>query len=409
MSNKPDRATHSAIALSYRTLYGKLFASLFSRFGSAQVTVIEDAIQNAFYKSLKSWKPDRIPENQENWLFVVARNDVLNQIKRKNLSQASLQQMADHTALPEDTEDQRLQLMLLLVQNNALSASGITLFVLKHIFGLHVKEISACTLMEQDAIYKSIRRTSTALLPTWRKSALTDPKKVLRAEEVQRVNEILYAVFNIGFDSFNHRCDLLVDEDLCLESLALAKVFNEKHRNSATQNLISLFCFHIARIPAKTQDNQFVSFFQQQAEHWNQDFIRLGFHFLAKPDKPDKYYLEALISSKHMTTKVFNDSYWSDIVSCYQLLHDLTGSPIVKINLSYCLHKANQTDEALELLASVASQLPSDHFYYTLVKANILEKTNPQAAKALMRKAYEATHQTLRQNYILENLIESEG
>lgn len=46
----------SVVESSYRTLYGKLFSALFNQFGANYVSEIEDAIQNSFYKSLKSWK-----------------------------------------------------------------------------------------------------------------------------------------------------------------------------------------------------------------------------------------------------------------------------------------------------------------------------------------------------------------
>ena len=80
MKNK----TYSVVESSYRAFYGKLFAALFGQFGPSFVNEIEDAIQNSFYKSLKSWKPNQVPNNKENWLFIVARNDVLNQIKKES-------------------------------------------------------------------------------------------------------------------------------------------------------------------------------------------------------------------------------------------------------------------------------------------------------------------------------------
>lgn len=60
----------------YRTLYGKLFSGLLHQFGARYVSEIEDAIQNTFLKSLKIWTLNEDPNNKENWLFVVARNDM---------------------------------------------------------------------------------------------------------------------------------------------------------------------------------------------------------------------------------------------------------------------------------------------------------------------------------------------
>jgi len=67
----------------YRALYGKLFSGLLNQFGANYISEIEDAIQNSFLKSLKIWKQKDVPNNKENWLFIVALNDLLNQIKRQ--------------------------------------------------------------------------------------------------------------------------------------------------------------------------------------------------------------------------------------------------------------------------------------------------------------------------------------
>ena len=69
---------NSNLEINYRALYGKLFSGLLNLFGTNYVSEIEDAIQNSFLKSLKIWNEKSTPDNIENWLFIVARNDVLN-------------------------------------------------------------------------------------------------------------------------------------------------------------------------------------------------------------------------------------------------------------------------------------------------------------------------------------------
>ena len=152
-----NNGTSSVIESSYRVFYGKLFSALFSQFGANYVNEIEDAIQNSFYKSLKSWKPDKIPNNQENWLFIVARNDVLNQIKKeKRLGYETQLKVNEETE--NQNEDLRLKTIIFLSKFKNVSSKAKVFFILKNIFGLHLKEISECTLESHDAIYKSISR-----------------------------------------------------------------------------------------------------------------------------------------------------------------------------------------------------------------------------------------------------------
>jgi len=106
--------------------------------------------------------------------------------------------------------------------------------------------------------------------------------------EIAIVEEILYAVFNIGFDSFSEKIKSIINEDLCLEALALAKVLSDQFEQTTTKNLLALFCFHLARIPSKVKNDKIISFFEQDKKNWNNDFIKLAFHYLEKPEKLNK-------------------------------------------------------------------------------------------------------------------------
>ena len=68
--------------INYRLLYGKLFSALTRQFGIHHFSEIEDAIQNSFLKSIKNWNPENTPK-KEGWFFIMARNDLVNQLKRK--------------------------------------------------------------------------------------------------------------------------------------------------------------------------------------------------------------------------------------------------------------------------------------------------------------------------------------
>ena len=79
----------------YRALYGKLFAALLNKFGADYISEIEDAIHNSLLKSLKIRSQNTILKNMETWLFIVARNDLLNHIKKdKEINSFSAQHMA---------------------------------------------------------------------------------------------------------------------------------------------------------------------------------------------------------------------------------------------------------------------------------------------------------------------------
>ncbi len=394
-----------AVELSYRMYYGKLFASLIKNFGAKHVTAIEDSIQNAFYKSLKSWQPDRLPENKENWLYIVARNDVLNQIKRES-KQANYPLHVEEQENEVPQEDFRLQTILYLAHFADISPQAKTLFILKNIFGLQVKEISQTTLLSEEAVYKSIHRAKRSFQQGWENNGLQNIFQKASDNELILIEEILYAVFNIGFDSFNEKSQSITNDDVCLEALGLAKLLMKKFERKSTSNLIALFCFHLARMPSKLNDGQLVSFYQQDRSNWNTELIDLAFHHLQQPEQLNKYYLEAVIASKYMLSSTYNQSHWNDVISLYQLLITLTDSPIAKLNLCYCYYKANRVEEAFDLLEVVEKELPSQHVYFSLVKAQIIKEDDEEAADSLISQVIDSVGQTVRKDY-LRNILRS--
>ena len=399
MKNK----TSSVVESSYRTFYGKLFSALFSQFGANYVSEIEDAIQNSFYKSLKSWKPNQVPNNKENWLFIVARNDVLNQIKKGSRLHSETQFKANEET-ENANEDLRLKTILFLSKAKNVSSKVKVIFILKNIFGLHIKEISECTLLSQDAIYKSTNRAKKDFQQATKNASFDLTFEQVTENEIVIIEEILYAVFNIGFDSFSEKNKSIMNEDLCLEALALAKILSTKFEQITTKNLLALFCFHLARIPAKIKDNKIISFFEQDKTNWNDDFIKLGFHYLEKPEKLNKYYVEALIASKHMTDTENDIEHWNEIIKLYQLLLSISNSPITKLNLCYCLSKAQRIKEAKKILEIVENELPNEHIYLSLVKANIFENKKTLESEKIIEKVLKNINQKIRREYILENM-----
>ncbi len=395
--------TSAAVESSYRKYYGKLFSALFSQFGAGYVSEIEDAIQNAFYKSL-NWKPNRLPHNKEKWLFVVARNDVLNHLKREKRLKFEAQPAA--SAEPDSvTEDLRLKTVLFLSSAKSVSSQVKVIFILKNIFGLHVKEVSACTLLSQGAIYKSISRAKKDFRQMAKDTAFDSIFEQVSEAEISIVEEVFYAVFNIGFDSFSDKNETIVNDDLCLEALALAKNLSEKFERTTTRNLLALFCFHLARIPAKVRDNRIISFFEQDKSHWSTEFIRLGFHYLNKPPILNKYYVEALIASRHMTATKSDIKHWNEIVDLYQMMLSLSNSPVMKLNLCYCLNRAQRTEEARALLETVENELPREHIYLSLVKAHLFTNNEHQESRKIIHQVLKNINQKIRREYILDNML----
>ncbi len=189
-----------------------------------------------------------------------------------------------------------------------------------------------------------------------------------------------------------------------MEALALTKTLSDKFGRKTTKDLLVLFCFHLARIPAKVKDGKIISFFEQGTSNWNSEFIKLGFHYLDKPVTLNKYYVEALIASKHMTATKSDIGHWNEITKLYQLMLSLSNSPIMKLNLCYCLSKAERMEEAITLLETVENELPNEHIYFSLAKANILKNKKSKESEKIIGEVLKNINQKIRREYILENM-----
>jgi RNA polymerase sigma-70 factor (ECF subfamily) len=207
-------------------------------------------------------------------------------------------------------------------------------------------------------------------------------------------------VFNIGFDSFR---DTTLNEYLCLEAFALTKLFFVHSPSVLTSNLLALFCFHIARIPAKIESDKPVSFFNQARCKWDKKLISLGFQYLQKPLEVNKFYIEAVIVSKYMSKDELSLHDWKDIVKLYETLQNVTDSPVVKLSYCFCLSKINQTERALTLLSEIEKVIPRGHLYFTLIKARIIKESSPKESYDLFQSAMNNVNQEIRKDYLLEN------
>lgn len=396
MTNKSS----SLIEIDYRAFYGKLFSALINQFGVNYIVEIEDAIQNTFLKSLKNWNVKQ-PINKENWLFIVAKNDVINQLKGANKTSLSYFVKDEQTVTIDD--DLRLQTILLTSCSKKISTQTKIVFILKNIFGLHIREIEESTFIKQDAIYKSIKRAYKNLKVEFEKEEFNSILNRITKQEIHIVEQILYAVFNVGFDSFNEKSDSIVNDDICLEALSLTKLLYKEKKLTSTRNLLALFCFHLARIPSKINNGKLISFLKQDRNSWNKDLIDLGFHYLKKPKKLNKFYLETLLVSKYMTTDNYSVSFWLEIVNLYELLIKISNSPIIKLNYCYVLHKAEKNTDSLKLLNTIENELPNNHIYFSLVKAEIIRQANPKKSEEIITSVLTNIHQNIRKDYLLEN------
>src|SRR5206468_11702098 len=97
------------------------------------------------------------------------------------------------------------------------------------------------------------------------------------------VHQAIYLLFNEGYHG--SRSERTVREDLCFEAIRLALLLSEHPEGDKpkTHALLSLLCFHAARLPGRTEDDGgLIQLEVQDRSRWDRDLIAKGFHFLEK-------------------------------------------------------------------------------------------------------------------------------
>jgi predicted RNA polymerase sigma factor len=67
----------------FRHEYGRLVATLSCRVGVQYIEDVEDAVQSALMTALETWTIAGLPDNPPAWLFRVAHNNLMGELRRR--------------------------------------------------------------------------------------------------------------------------------------------------------------------------------------------------------------------------------------------------------------------------------------------------------------------------------------
>jgi predicted RNA polymerase sigma factor len=106
------------------------------------------------------------------------------------------------------------------------------------------------------------------------------------------------------------------------------------------------------------------------------------------------------IAATHDVATSHEDTDWAQIVSCYSLLEQMTGNPMVTLNRAVAAAMAHGAEAGLLLLNGLEERL-GDHHRLHAVRAHLLEMAGDrQAAIAEFRAAAARTTNQREQHYL---------
>jgi predicted RNA polymerase sigma factor len=119
---------------------------------------------------------------------------------------------------------------------------------------------------------------------------------------------------------------------------------------------------HHARRPARTRsDGSLVPLAEQDRARWDTSLIAEGVAILQTAlgrDRLGEFQAQAAIAALHADAQRAEETDWVQIVSWYDELLRLTGSPVVQLNRAVAIGEADGAKAGLAALAAVDPDLP---------------------------------------------------
>ena len=355
----------------FRNEYGKMIAVITRYLGTEQIETAEDIAQEALLKAVENWSHNGIPESPRAWLRKTAKNLFIDQYRRKKKFDKDIspqlieenQESNDLQLSDEIIEDSQLK-MIFVVCDPKLNKEAQLCLALRILSGFSIDEIAKALLSNKETINKKLYRAKKTLrLENGLTSDLSENQYAIRLDNVLRV---IYLIFNEGyFSSVNEKN---IRQEVCYEAMYLCKFLESKSlfSKSKIQALLALMCFHASRFNARTSDTDMIQLYHEQDKSkWNIELIKKGEAYLNKSATGNivsKYHLEAAIAFWHTTA---DETKWNNILQLYNKLLIIEYSPIIAMNRTYALAKANSVKEAIE--SALKLGLKDNHYYYCLL------------------------------------------
>ncbi|MDX1394299.1 MAG: sigma-70 family RNA polymerase sigma factor, partial [Gemmatimonadota bacterium] len=372
----PTSEVGEALDLLFRRRSGQLTAALTSVFGLDQLDLVEDVVQDAFVQALRKWPGTGVPDDPGAWILRVARNRAVDFLRRQGRWREKRDEL--ERSLPSTRRDgganglfssaivdDELR-MIFAACHPSIPRDGQVALTLRTVGGFSVDEIAAAFLAQKPTIAQRIVRAKRVL----RDEGVTfrlPPESDLTAH-LDSVLEVIYLMFNEGYSAASG--EALVRAELCGEAIRLAELLaaHPAVAGPRIDALAALFLFQAARLPARAgPGGEVVRLRDQDRSAWDGGLIRRGMGYFESSGRGDdvtSYHLQAEIAAHHTLAPTWEETPWSRILECYDLLLERDPSPIVALNRAVALAEVGGAAKALAVVRGLAGEPALGSYHY---------------------------------------------
>ncbi len=309
------------------------------RVGVQNIEDVEDAVQSALMTALEAWTIGESPDNPSAWLYRVARNNLMGELRKRTGRRRILEQNAEEIGgTSEDiqigNEGDDLLRMLFVSCDEVIPVKSQLVFALKILCGFSVREIALRLFTSEANVYKRLGRARSRLRN--HSPHLGELTGEQYSSCLPAVNKILYLLFTEGY--LSSHTEMAIRRELCDEAIRLTTILAEHSIGQAPETfaLLGLMHLHAARMAARQDASGGLFLLEEQdRELWDRQRIQVGLEWLAKSAKGDdfsRFHAEAGVAAEHCLASSFEETRWDRVVKCYSLLERIAPSPLHRLN-----------------------------------------------------------------------------
>jgi RNA polymerase sigma factor (sigma-70 family) len=345
----------------FRHDYGRLVAMLTRRVGVRHMELVEDAVQSALMTALTAWMQQSPPGDPGAWLYKVAYNQLIQDLRRgsgrlKILEEAS-GNFAEGTTPPVDPyfcdeiRDDMLR-MLFVCCDEAIPPESQLVLALKTLCGFSTAEIALRLFTSEANVHKRLGRARDRLrqeLP----AVETPPLQKLHSR-LPSVHGVLYLLFNEGYLSVH--AEQAIRRELCDEAVRLATLLAGHPVGAVPESfaLLALMHFHRARLESRVDGTGgLLLLAEQDRSLWNRERIRVGLDWLKRSADGDvfsRFHAEAGIAAEHCLAPSYEQTRWQEIADLYVMLERIAPSPLHSLNRAVAVAEWQGAEAGLVML-----------------------------------------------------------
>jgi RNA polymerase sigma-70 factor (ECF subfamily) len=401
---------HETVSAVYESDSRRVLATLIRLLGDFDAA--EEAMHDAFRAALEQWPREGVPGNPRAWLVSTGRFKAIDSMRRRkrfdaldDIGEAADIAVTDTAAWAdeESVEDDRLRLIFTCC-HPALAPDAQVALTLREVCGLTTEEIAQAFLTPAPTLAQRIVRAKAKIRDANIPYQVPTPAEL--PDRLDAVLRVIYLVFNEGYSASSGSA--VTRHDLSTEAIRLGRLLVELLPEPEAYGLLALMLLHESRRTARmSPEGDVILLDEQDRSKWDKKQIAEGLQLVRQALSPSHarsaraatsvgpYVIQAAISAVHAEAATAAATDWNEIVGLYDVLMNLTPSPVVALNRAVAVAMRDGPAAGLALVDEILAR--GELADYRLAHAARAELCRRLGKTNDARKSYERALKLTRQ------------